>query len=214
MHADAGADELALSPDDRILVSRGFRSLCAWNLKRNAATWKRFDLDCNAFAICSSTTLVCGTNTGEIIELSLATGKTLRLLARHKTTIRHVSYAENTLVAVDGAGEAVLFRRQRGSWVRQPAEKLFSGNNRLCLSADGKQAVGTSRDNRTLLCWDLDEQEPICHMTGHKGIIINAGFLPDGSILSCGNDGTVRVWDLAVDGVPRLVTRISPLFAG
>jgi len=51
-------------------------------------------------------------------------------------------------------------------------------------------------------------------MTGHAGIIINAGFLPDGSVLSCGNDGAVRVWDLAAYGALRLVTRISPLFAG
>jgi len=51
-------------------------------------------------------------------------------------------------------------------------------------------------------------------MTGHNGIILNAGFLPDGSVLSCGNDGTVRVWDLAAHGALRLVTRISPLFAG
>jgi len=213
-HSEAGAEELAVSPDNRILISRGFRSLHAWNLERTTAAWKRFDLDCNAYAICSSSTLVCGTNTGEILELSLATGKTIRLLARHKTNIRHMAAADDTLVTVDGAGEAILFRRQSETWVRRPSDKLFSGNSRLNLSADGKLAVGTSRDNTKLVCWNLDEQKPVCHMAGHKGIVINAGFLPDGSILSCGNDGTVRIWDLVAHGAVRLVTRISPLFAG
>jgi WD40 repeat protein len=213
-HSEAAAEDLAVSADNRILISRGFRSLHAWNLERASATWKRLDLDCNAYAICSSSTLVCGTNTGEILELSLATGKTVRLLARHKTNIRHIAAAANMLVTVDGAGEAILFCRQSDMWVRRPAGKLFSGNSRLNLSANGKLAVGTNHNNTQLVCWALDGQEPICHMTGHKGIIINASFLPDGSILSCGNDGTVRIWDLAAHGALRLVTRISPLFAG
>jgi hypothetical protein len=213
-HGDGQPSELAISPNDNVLVSRGFRSLYALDLRRNLPIWKRSDLDANAIAICSNTTLVCGTNTGEILELSLATGKTLRLLARHRTCIRHLSAAAGTLAAVDGAGQAILFRSKGKTWVRRPADKIFSGNNRLCLSADGKRAVGTSRDNARLICWDLNEQEPICHMSGHKGIIISAGFLPDGTILSCGNDGTVRVWDLAAHGALRLVTRVSPLFAG
>jgi hypothetical protein len=213
-HAGARPEELAVSPSGQILVSRGFRTFHAWNLTNGALAWSRHDIDSNAFAICSNATLVCGLNSGEIIELSLTTGKTLRLLARHKTNIRHVAAAADSLVAVDGAGHVVLFRRQSGLWSPRPSNKLCSGNNRLALSADGKQAVGTSRCNTALICWDLDTQEPICRMTGHAGIIINAGFLPDGSLLSCGNDGTVRIWDLAANGALRLVTRVSPLFAG
>jgi WD40 repeat protein len=213
-NAGTRAEELAVSPNDHLLVSRGYRSFHAWDLERKTLAWQRVDLDATTFTINSDATLVCGTNTGEILELSLVIGKTLRLLARHKTTIRHVAAAGQTLAAVDSSGEAILFRRRNGAWVRQPADKLFSGNSRLALSADGKRAVGTSRCNRLLICWNLDEQEPLCHMAGHKGIIINAGFLADGSIFSCGNDGTVRVWDLAAHGALRLVTRISPLFAG
>ena len=207
-------EQVAISSDHKDLVGRGFHWLGAWNLETRSLQWKRTDIDCNALSLASSAALICGTNNGEILELSLESGKTLQLLARHKTNIRHIAAAADTLVSVDGTGDVILFRRQARTWVRRPSDKVFSGNNRLCLSADGKWAVGTSRNNTALICWNLDEQEPICHMTGHAGIILNAGFLPDGSILSCGNDGTVRVWDLAAHGALRLVTRISPLFAG
>ena len=207
-------EQLAITSDDKTIVIRGFRWLGSWDLENRRFNWRRTDVDCNALAITSSTTLVCGANSGEVAEFSLQTGKTIRLLARHKTNIRHIAVVNDTLVAIDGTGEVILFRRQAGSWVRRPSEKMFSGNNRLCLSADGMHAVGTSRDNTTLLCWNLDDQVAVCHMTGHAGIILNAGFLPDGSILSCGSDGTVRIWDLAARGALRLVTRITPLFAG
>jgi hypothetical protein len=213
-HPNIRPEQLAITRDHQTLLCRGFRWLGAWNLETLSLKWKRADMDCNAACLISNAALVCGTNTGDIFELSLDTGKTLRLLAHHKLNIRHLAAAGETLVGVDSAGEVILFRRQAGTWRRCPADKIFTGNNRLCLSSNGQRAVGSSRDNTTLICWDLAIQEPICHMTGHDGIILNAGFLPDDSVLSCGNDGTVRVWDLAAHGALRLVSRILPLFAG
>ena len=63
----------------------------------------------------------------------------------------------------------------------------------LAVSPDGKRMVWGRRDG-TLILWDIAAKRQLGTFMDHKGTVTAALFLPDGSLVTAGSDGTLRLW--------------------
>jgi WD40 repeat protein len=64
--------------------------------------------------------------------------------------------------------------------------------NGLTFSPDGRTLVVACR--QTILRWDVETATRLPNLRGHTRVVHNIAYLPDGRLLSCSKDGTVRTW--------------------
>ena len=75
----------------------------------------------------------------------------------------------------------------------------------MSFSSDGKSLVTSS--TRGLHLWDVEKGRTIAAFIGHEGTVTCARFNPiDGSIVSGGVDGTVRIWNSTGGGFRDIAT--------
>jgi WD40 repeat protein len=84
---------------------------------------------------------------------------------------------------------------------------------RFTFTPDGRALVWG--DGNDLVLWDMDAGRPIRRLVGHRDVINDLGFSPDGKVLASGSsDGTVRFWDVtAGKEVGRLGAENDPRVA-
>jgi hypothetical protein len=64
----------------------------------------------------------------------------------------------------------------------------------LAVSRDGRRLVSGGED-KLLRLWDTQTGRPIALLAGHAGAVRGAAFLPDGTVVSAAEDGTLRFWE-------------------
>ncbi|MEO8704502.1 MAG: WD40 repeat domain-containing serine/threonine-protein kinase [Kofleriaceae bacterium] len=102
---------------------------------------------------------------------------------------------DGTAVVIDVATGAELARHQIASIIWN-----------LTLSRDGGKLAIAASDG-VLYVLELATKR-VHELRGHLGATAGADFLPDGTVLSAGVDGTIRHWDLATD--TGIVVRREP----
>ncbi len=134
---------------------------------------------------------------------------------RHRTLV--ASALVIAFLAAAGLGASVaLIARERAETVRQRDRNRHhgyvadirlayqlaqSGHGMKALDLLNKYRPGASDEDMRSFAWYYVMR--LCHgerrtLRGHKGAVYHAGFSPDGkTLVSCGQDGTVRFWDVA-----------------
>jgi WD40 repeat protein len=196
-HEPGCLDALVCSTDARYLLSRGWESLCAWELDSGRLMWRRTDtpVTCAAFHP-DNGRLVAGLDDGSLLEIDAETGETTRTIARLGVAPSQcdVSLDGQSLAVIVGAGVAALLDWQTGTqrWSRphRPASLTFSPQGDL-LASSSYDAV----DGWQVVLWDARTGRDLAAMAGHARLIVGAKFSPDGSLYSWSVDGTIRQWD-------------------
>jgi WD40 repeat protein len=195
-----GSVTLAADHAGRWLVSSNDRAVCLWDLQARQMKWRRNDLMTTKLVTHPvSDRILCGTAQGEVLELDLATGNTLRTIARHGDgSVECLSVSANGMqVASIGDDRRLIVT----DWQR--AETVWSRphhpTSQACFSPAGNTLVssGLVDDAWTLLTWDAATGEQRAKLMGHKGAILGLAFAPDGfALYSWGTDGTIRTWNI------------------
>ncbi len=97
--------------------------------------------------------------------------------------------------------EVLLWDLPKGKLLKRLGQgKTLGGANQfndpqcLAFSPDGKfLAVGNNRN--TIQVWDVNSGQLLRTLSGHADYVRAVHYLPDGKLLSVGDDGDVRLWD-------------------
>jgi WD40 repeat protein len=148
---------------------------------------------------------------GVVVKLwDLATDKVLASLKGNKGPVRCIAFSPDgaTLAAGSGWGDdgGACFIWCFTNSTYQSSVNLV-GTDSLSFSPDGK-TLATVAWNKVLL-WDATTWKLRNTLKGHSGAIGEVSFLPDGhSLVSCGTDRTVRMWQWPADDPTNVVGRI------
>ena len=221
------------SPDDALLLVRGFRS---WpeNIS-DMETMHVFDshtgMLIKSFTITDGHwirshgwspdgSVVAGGNTNGVIYLwDFQTGELLNILVGHKQEGMMINIVEwspdgskiatagddSTARVWDaGTGEPLLvLAHEQPTYVWVVA---WSPDGARLLSTSGNEDFGAQ--DTTIRIWDAESGAELLVIRGHNGQVTSAGWSPDGRrIVSGSSDGTTRIWDAATgDELLRLST--------
>lgn len=75
----------------------------------------------------------------------------------------------------------------------------------VCFSHDGSRLASSGADGSTII-YEVDSFKVLNVLTGHSAGIGAASWSPDDSkIVTCSQDSTARVWDVAVSFAPHIL---------
>ena len=87
----------------------------------------------------------------------------------------------------------------------------------LAWRSDGNLLASCGEDGKVFL-WEMENGKSVKSWDAQPGGCLSVNFTPDGRIITCGRDGTVKVWDVAGKKLAEsksqgdLVTKVAALF--
>jgi WD40 repeat protein len=134
----------------------------------------------------------CETANPDLILIEAADGCTLEGVAFHPDGKRIAAGGIDYLSTGERDGAVCV-------WDIPTKDKLFTidvGVSAVAFDPQGKYLAGAGIDDAVYV-WDVETQETVFVLGGHRQKVHAVAFSPDGSYLvSCGDDATVRVWDV------------------
>jgi WD40 repeat protein len=140
--------------------------------------------------------IASGSGKGTIRLWDADTGRELRLLTGHNSTIAGLAFSPDgkTLASASWDRTARLWDIASGKIVSTLGGHT-QGVQSVAFSPDGKRLLTTSTD-QTAKVWDLATGAEQLQLTGHAGGVPAGAFSHDGKLIATGSvDKTVRLWD-------------------
>ena len=201
---------LALSPDDRLLVTVGGNNvLHLWDVatgkevrhfpeeQRSSFTYAAgFSPDGKTFATGGFFGFsLWRTETGEKLHF-VETGNVYSLTFAPDGKTLGVGCATKGPSLWDVASGKQIVSLEEGA-ARPNSGHIRVGLRSLAFSPDGRLLASTYANS--VILWDVAARQEIRRLEGHKDSVHSVAFSPDGKLLaSGGKDRTVRLWDAAI----------------
>jgi len=213
---------LACSLDGRYLVSLNLHHVTVVDLAAEKILWERDDGEVTCFALHPTVGLVCGSSTGDVVELSLETGELVRRIIRRDASL--------TALAIDPSGEHVASLQRNGrvelirlsdgqlQWSRKKhgtaavpsSHQPLVCTSTLCFSPSGRYLVTAALEDQWVLAvWNTRLGDRVKTLHGHDKEILGAQFTPEGTLVSWSGDGTLRLWNVGRGSVRRVIPIIG-----
>jgi WD40 repeat protein/tRNA A-37 threonylcarbamoyl transferase component Bud32 len=191
---------LAISPDNRTLVSSNGNSIKLWSLSNGEeiSTLKGHSNRVNVVAITSNgKTLISGSEDNTIKLWNLATGQEIRTMEGHSNSVHALAISRDGKILADGSDDTTI-----KVWNLETGQELFTlkGHSAqvrsLAMTQDSKILVSGSFDG-TIKLWNLKTEKLIRTLVGHSHKVSAVAISPNGNtIASSSFDRTVRLWNL------------------
>jgi WD40 repeat protein len=198
----AGHGRLMECADDGSVVIVAGEDLTAWDRDSAQLSWRRTDVSVTAVSFLPrSHRVLCGLETGEVIEIDPVTGDTLREVARHRSPVMSIAVSPDArLFASAGTydecqvTELATGRRVWSHPCVTLAVARFSPDGRLLLLSGAEKEA-------SMTLFSLSSGEPIARLCGRKGAIKEVTVAGDGTTYVCGAEPTITVWNMAAGSV-------------
>jgi WD40 repeat protein len=194
---------LCFSPDDRALAGATGEEVRLWDVATGTvlhtlpATGARM-----AFAPDGRT--LAGHSGGEVVLWEVATGRQVRRFGGRAGDVVELAFsADGRTLAVAFCGRAIeLWDVATGK--RNDAPDGHRGAiGSLSFSHDGSVLATGSRDDRTVVVWDLTTKAPRCVCADGASSVVSTALSPDGGTLAAGDafpapgatETAIRLWD-------------------
>jgi WD40 repeat protein len=144
----------------------------------------------------------------QILLWDLAAGKVLRRLEGHPVAYFSVRFSPDGRRALASGHGACLWDLATGRLLRVFTDGPAQTTS-VAFSPDGRQVLVGGHYDGLVTLWDVESGRELRRLEGHSKASVRVAFAPDGRrAWSCGNDGTVRLWDLGgADPRPRTFFR-------
>ena len=162
--------------------------------------------------------LASASQDGTVKIWDVGQGKEIRTLDAHDGDVFNVTFSPNGKLLASAGKDGTIRIWDTNKWeepeifVRDPKSQLWA----VTFSPDGQYiaCVGDDGDQTTIRVWSLDSQNSKPKVFENLGLgwIHALVFSPDEqSILSSGETGTIKIWDLAGNREPFMLTHQAPV---
>ena len=212
---------LGFSPDGQYLAAGGYRTVKLFRRPRNVQRQSLEKLASPAHLLVTSADgrwVAFGLANGKIRLTDLASGRVTVSLAAHAGPVKALAFSADGARLVSGSADKsvlvwnVQTLAQEGPTITTPAAV-----NSVALVGEGK-LIATAGEDKVIRIWSLpgdgvDNSKPQKELNGHEGPVhCLATVQANGSqLLSGGQDGTVRLWNLADGKVIRSMNHGGPV---
>jgi WD40 repeat protein len=214
--SDGGVIALACSAAGRCVVSQSAFQLYAWDLSSHSQRWRRDDVAAYCFVLRPDSAFAfVSTLRGELIEIDLRDGRTVRTLARYeRPALAAALNADGSQLAILRADGSLLLLDSRTAAVRwdekAPHHCQTAAGRFAVFSPCGKLLVTAGQDSGSALTiWSVATGRRLMELRGHQKVVLGAAFAANGTLRSWGADGTIRAWDLGT-GAATQVALLAP----
>lgn len=218
---------LECTADGKHVLVCGMNSAAVWNHSLKQCLWQRTDIDITYAAFSpDSKRLFCGLENGQVIEVELTTGETIRQIARHYSycTGVTVSPQSDRVASIDSIGHVTMTDLGSGDvkWKKHYAVLLggLPAVMPVCprFSPSGNEIalICARRGSQVIVCEAATGSEvEVSHWDGGdiKGCAVGCDgtfyFWDDGGVISCWNrkSGELRHFSPLTDSVSRTRNR-------
>jgi WD40 repeat protein len=214
---DEGSGDLSCSGSGGVLVAGGRRGLCAWNTGDRRLRWSRVDCGVASWTFDQTADrLLVNTLEGALVELDLATGQTLRVIATFNDSALCVasSHDRTRIARIGPGGRLDMLDRASGLPVWPdfgPPPRASFAPRTMAFSPCGKVLITVeATDLNCLVVWNVATGQRAGELRVHTKPVTGLEFDSNGSLRSWGLDGTVCTWKSPADdprgSFPRIQT--------
>jgi WD40 repeat protein len=196
---------LAFRPDGKQAATICFEDVKVWDVEtgeevhrlryRPEGESSNRSMQCLAYSP-DGKLLAAGTSYRSVVLWDAATGKEVRIITGHDSSVSDVAFSPNgwTLLAASNDSVARLWEVESGRLMRTMPGHA-DGVSAVAFSPDGSRAATAGWDRRVRI-WETGRWQPIGSWWDHNRGVFSLAFSPDGRRLaSVDHSGPIRVWD-------------------